>query len=76
MKNDHIFTPLVSTCICLLFQQTTEKEGQTESILLPSPNYVGLENIANNCWFNALVQALAHTSFGPWLTGKPLRKKA
>jgi len=60
----------------LLFQQATEKEGQIESILSPSPNYVGLENIAKNCWFNALVQVLAHTSFvGPWLTGKPQRKK-
>jgi len=59
----------------LLSQQATAKKGQTESIISPSLNYVGLKNIANNCWFNAVVQVLTHCSFGAWLTGKPLRKK-
>ncbi|XP_020630416.1 ubiquitin carboxyl-terminal hydrolase 12-like isoform X2 [Orbicella faveolata] len=48
--------------------QATAKKGQTESIISPSLNYVGLKNIANNCWFNAVVQVLTHCSFGAWLT--------
>ena len=44
------------------------------SVRSPPPNYASLKNNANNCWFNATVQALAHGAFGDWLLGKPLRK--
>ena len=51
-----------------------EKKAQTQSVRSPPPNYASLKNNANNCWFNATVQALAHGAFGDWLLGKPLRK--
>ena len=38
-------------------------------------NYASLKNNANNCWFNATVQALAHDAFGDWLLGKAWTKK-
>ncbi len=34
--------------------------------------YAGLKNSANNCWFNATIQALAHSSFAEWFLGKTL----
>lgn len=52
-----------------------EKKAQTESVSSSPPNYTSLKNNANNCWFNATVQALAHGAFGDWLQGKAPRKK-
>ena len=52
-----------------------EQTAPTKSVLSSPPNYASLKNNANNCWFNATVQALAHGAFGDWLLGKALRKK-
>ena len=64
-------------CLFAFFRESTWKRKRRKRNLQssPPPKCASLENNANNCWFNATVQALVYGAFGDWLFGKPLRKK-
>ena len=48
----------------------TVRRANSKQVGHGTRSFYGLRNVANNCWFNATVQAISHTSFGQWLKGK------
>ena len=50
--------------------EKTVRCNKPDKLAKRTVGFSGLLNKANNCWFNATLQALGHTTFGEWLTGK------